>query len=262
MKLGCCLNMLGDSSEPIGRRYMNLLYLAVYDYMELPLAQIMELSEAGFEELLSQIQESGIPCECCNNFFPASIRLTGEEADPPKISEYVKGAMDRAVRLGAKIIVFGSSGAKNVPEGFDYHRALCQTADALRIIDAFALPAGIRIAIEPLNRRESNIICSLEEGALLMKEADRSSVRLLVDYYHFMMEKESLETLGALTEDIIHVHFAEPAGRSFPTAEQEAYREFFTVLKEKGYDGRVSIEAYGKEPEKELEKAVFIRKYL
>ena len=170
--------------------------------------------------------------------------------------------MDRAVRLGAKIIVFGSSGAKNVPEGFDYRRALCQTADALRIIDAFALPAGIRIAIEPLNRRESNIICSLEEGALLMKEADRSSIRLLVDYYHFMMEKENLETLGALTEDIIHVHFAEPAGRSFPTAEQEAYREFFTVLKEKGYDGRVSIEAYGKEPEKELEKAVFIRKYL
>ena len=34
------------------------------------------------------------------------------------------------------------------------------------------------------------------------------------------------------------------------------------ILKEKGYDGRVSIEAYGKEPEKELEKAVFIRKYL
>ena len=90
MKLGCCLNMLGDSSEPIGRRYMNLLYREGYDYMELPLAQIMELSEAGFEELLSQIQESGIPCECCNNFFPASVRLTGEEADPPKISEYVK----------------------------------------------------------------------------------------------------------------------------------------------------------------------------
>ena len=44
MKLGCCLNMLGDSSEPIGRRYMNLLYRAGYDYMELPLAQIMELS--------------------------------------------------------------------------------------------------------------------------------------------------------------------------------------------------------------------------
>lgn len=109
--------MLGDSSEPIGRRYMNLLYRAGYDYMELPLAQIMELSEAGFEELLSQIQESGIPCECCNNFFPASVRLTGEEADPPKISEYVKGAMDRAVRLGAKIIVFGSSGAKKCAGG-------------------------------------------------------------------------------------------------------------------------------------------------
>ena len=262
MKLGCCLNMLGDSSEPIGRRYINSLYRAGYDYMELPLAQIMELSEAGFTELLTQIQESGIPCECCNNFFPASVRLTGEEADPLKISEYVKRAMDRAVRLGAKIIVFGSSGAKNVPEGFDHNSALCQIADALRIIDGFALPAGIRIAIEPLNRRESNIICSLEEGKLLMEEADRTSVCLLVDYYHFIMEKESLKTLDKLAKDIIHVHFAEPAGRSFPTEEQEAYREFFSVLKEKGYGGRVSIEAYGKEPEMEIKKAVFIRQYL
>ena len=55
--------MLGDSSEPIGRRYMNLLYLAGYDYMELPLAQIMELSENSFSELAEEAEKTGLPCE-------------------------------------------------------------------------------------------------------------------------------------------------------------------------------------------------------
>lgn len=261
MKLGCCLNMLGDSREPVGRRYMDTLRRAGYDYMELPLAQIMALTETEFRKLLDEIHMSGIPCECCNNFFPASVRLTGEEADSLKISEYVKQAMDRAERMGAKIIVFGSSGAKNVPDGFACSRAFCQVADTLRLIDTLALPAGIRIAMEPLNRKESNMICSLEEGKLLLREADSASARLLVDYYHFFMEKESFKTLEKLASDIIHVHFADPAGRSFPAAPCEAYERFFAVLKNSGYDGRVSIEAYAKEPEKEIEKAVWIRQY-
>ena len=39
------------------------------------------------------------------------------------------------------------------------------------------------------------------------------------------------------------------------------YEDFFAVLKEGGYDGRVSIEAYSENKEKEISGAVFIRKY-
>ncbi len=51
MKLGCCLNMLGDEREPIGMKYMPALKKAGYDYMELPLAQIMDLSDADYDRL-------------------------------------------------------------------------------------------------------------------------------------------------------------------------------------------------------------------
>lgn len=63
------------------------------------------------------------------------------------------------------------------------------------MIDTYAASAGIHIAIEPLNRQESNMIQNLEEGKKLMTEAGGPSIRLLADYYHFMLEKESLETL-------------------------------------------------------------------
>ena len=149
-----------------------------------------------------------------------------------QVQEYVKRAIDRAVKLGSRVIVFGSSGAKNVPEGFPYDRAFGQIADALRMIDIYAASAGIHIAIEPLNRQESNIIQNLEEGKKLMTEAGGPSIRLLADYYHFMLEKEPLETLKKRIPDIVHVHFADPDGRSFPKESRKEYEDFFAVLKE------------------------------
>lgn len=262
MKLGCCLNMLGNSTEPIGRNYIETAQRAGYDYVELPLAQVMELDEAEFAGLKEQLDRAGIVCEACNNFFPASVRITGENADPEKIRDYVRRAVGRAAALGAKVIVFGSSGAKNVPEGFSREEAFCQIVETLRIADEYTAPAGIRIVIEPLCRLESNIILNLRDGEQLIRLAKASSVRLLVDYYHFSMEKESLATLQELMPYIEHVHFAEPEGRRFPAEPKESYGRFFSVLTNAGYAGRVSVEAYAEDAKKELAAAVFLREYL
>ncbi len=87
------------------------------------------------------------------------------------------------------------------------------------------------------------------------------SVRLLVDYYHFSMEKEEMETLRRWMPQIAHVHFAEPQGRRFPERKKEDYGDFFQTLRDGGYDGLVSVEAYAKEPEQALRQAVFLREY-
>lgn len=261
MKLGCCLNMLGNSRDPIGRDYIPAAQKAGFDYVELPLAQVMELDRQEFDSLLVQLKESGICCRACNNFFPASVRLTGEDVRPGEVRDYLQRAVERASRLGAGIIVFGSSGAKNVPEGFDCKRAWEQIADTLRWADDCTLAAGIRIVIEPLNRQESNIILNLAEGEELRRMVNVPSVRLLVDYYHFIMEKEEMETLRKGMPWIAHVHFAEPQGRRFPQQKKEDYGRFFQTLKDGGYDGLVSVEAYTKEPEQALRRAVFLREY-
>ena len=73
MKLGCCLNMLGNSEEPIGRAFIETAQEAGYEYVELPLAQVMELDRQEFDGLLAQLGESGICCRACNNFFPCHV---------------------------------------------------------------------------------------------------------------------------------------------------------------------------------------------
>lgn len=261
MKLGCCVNMLGNDHDPIGRNYIRKLKDAGYDYVELPLAQVMELSEEKFETFLSELGQCGLPCWCCNNFFPASVRLTGEKADPELAEEYIAHAVGRAVRLGAKRIVFGSSGAKNVPAGFSHERAFEQIKEILRTANRYVQPEEIMIVIEPLNCRESNIIQNLMDGDRLVQAAGCTNVRLLVDYYHFSMERESLEMLRRVMPKICHVHFAEPKGRSFPSGPAAEYEAFFEVLREGGYSGGVSVEAYSACPDREIPAAAFLRRY-
>lgn len=261
MKLGCCLNMLGTPENIIGSKYLSVIAKAGYDYAELPLAQIMELTDFEFNNLQKALVQQRLTCRCCNNFFPAFIRLTGEQTDPEKIKDYIKAAIKRASAIGAAYIVFGSSGAKNVPDGFEKNRAFDQITEVLKQAGYYADKAGITIVIEPLNRMESNIILNLEEGIQLLQKVNMPSVQLLVDYYHFQKEHETMETLHKAMPYIQHVHFAEPEGRLFPIKKKEEYAIFFDILKTYGYSGGISIEAYSSEPDREIETAVLIRDY-
>lgn len=77
MKLGCCTNMIGTAQDALGTQYIPMLPSCGYDYIELAVANVMQLSESGFEALLKTLQETKISCIRCNNFLPASVKITG-----------------------------------------------------------------------------------------------------------------------------------------------------------------------------------------
>ena len=254
MKIGCCVNMFSDKSDAVGRQYLPLVASCGYDYAELPLAQVMELTDAEFEKMLGELKDLQLCCEVCNNFFPAYVRLTGPDTDEKKIRDYLEKAVSRAERLGAKRIVFGSGGAKNVPEGFSKDTAFDQIVNVLQMAEEMTAPKGILIVIEPLNQKESNIILNLPDGKKLMEAVSRKGVVQLVDYYHYTLEKETTNILKQCAPNIYHVHVAHPEGRVFPKEIDQGMRIFLDTLKDAGYDERISIEAYAEDKEKDLQE--------
>jgi hypothetical protein len=148
--------MISPSTDPVGTDVVEKMAEIGFDYIELSLSDLAALPESAFGDLARRIDRSGIRCEACNNFFPRRIRLTGEQARLKTALEYAHQALDRAARLGAQIIVFGSSGAKNVPEGFSKETAWRQIVELLRQLGPEAAERGLTIVIEPINRRESN----------------------------------------------------------------------------------------------------------
>lgn len=254
MKIGCCVNMNARDSAGIGYAFLPVLKQLGYDYAELPLAQVCAIDAAQLRELTALLKGEDIPCESCNNFFPAQVRITGETADPHRVDEYAKRAADVMAQLGARVVVFGSSGAKNVPEGFSHERAYMQIVETLQRVSGILKPYDITVAIEPLNRLESNIINTAAEGLKLARDADCENIRLLIDYYHLMMEGESTDIIAEAEDIIRHVHFAVGTERRFPR-EGDDCTAVIRALKAAGYDSRISVEAYTTDFERDAAEA-------
>jgi sugar phosphate isomerase/epimerase len=258
MKFGICTNMCGKREDPAGLWIIEAAVTAGFDYVELPLAQITDLEQDEFARLLGKLSALGIPCLRNNNFFPVRMRLTGAQVEKAGVEDYVERALSRSRELGATKVVFGSGPARNIPPDFPLDEGREQLVELLRYISSAAEKFGISIVIEPLNRGESNIINSFEEGCALASAAARNNIKVLVDYYHLVKENEGLEHIGNGKSFLSHAHFAGDGNdRKYPAAEKkEEYARFMGALKSAGYDDTLSLEAYSDDPLSRMKPAL------
>jgi sugar phosphate isomerase/epimerase len=244
MRLGCCGSMVSPSTDPIGIETAEALAEIGFDYVELSLADLAALPEEEFLHLARRVEHSGIGCEVCNNFFPRAIRLTGADARLNVALDYAGLALDRAARLGVRIVVFGSSVAKNVPAGFSRNSAWSQIVELLMHLGPLAAQHDLTIAIEPINKLESNLVNLAAEGLRLMREVHHPKIQLLIDFYHLTMEQENPDIILEAGAAIRHLHFASIEGRRFPSEMTPACTRFFKLMRDVQYSGRCSIEAF------------------
>lgn len=254
MRIGCCTSW---------ERVDKLVEIG-YDYVELSLADLASLPEDEFETIVKRVEASGIRCETTNNFIPKTVRITGPDVNQEQVDEYIDKALSRAGRLGVKHVVFGSGGAKNIPEGFPREQGYEQLVWQTKRISDTARKYGVAITIEPLRKAECNIINTFAEGCELAKDVDRDNIRVLVDFYHFAQENEPVQNIINGGEYLSHVHFAREEGRVYPCSlsEDDRYEPFFNALRTVGYNQRISVEAGTDDFEKDAPVALsFFRDY-
>ena len=230
---------------------------AGFDYVETNASRVAALNDEDFETLAAQVAQLRIPVAASMSFIPGAIKLTGPEIDPAKQMAYVTAALGRLKRLGIKIVVFGSGGARRVPDGFSKDDAFAQLVDFCRRIAPVARENGITIVVEPLRKQETNIINTAREGLALVRAVDRPEIRLLVDYYHLAEESEDPAIIAEAGPLLAHTHIANPKGRVYPLSlDESAYAGFFANLCKIGYAGRISVEASTKDFAAEAPKSL------
>lgn len=119
--------------------------------------------------------------------------------------------------------------------GADVHR---QAAD-------LAAERGLQLSIEPLNRFECYFLNTVEDAAAYVRRVDRSNFGLLYDSFHANIEeKDPIGCIGASIREINHVHISEN-DRGTPGKGHIDWPATFQALKASGYDGWLTIEAFG-----------------
>jgi len=247
MVIGCCVNMLPKEQGDPGLSYAPAIKQAGFDYIELPIAQVITLSDSQFEEGRTILRELSLPVRATNNFFAPDVRLIGPGVDRGLVRARYTHALAWAARLGAKCAVFGSPWAKFRPDDVSESQAFDQLAAWCAEMGDEAAKQGLMLAIEPNNRTETNMINTFSQAVALAKAVSHPNVRCLQDYFHLGMEHDSVDSVLEYGEDwLIHTHFARIEKRGFPRSmsEDPGYAPFFSALRAVGYDGGVSMEGF------------------
>lgn len=212
-------------------------------------------SEEKFAEKFARFKEADFSIYACNSFLPSSLKSVGPDPRHDEILTYAETAFGRANRVGIKIIVFGSSGSRRIPEGFDRDEAKQQFVQLLKRMGPVAQRFDIIVCVEPLNRGECNFINSLSEGAEIVSLVNHPNIRLLADFYHMAREGEGPEEVIKAGQYLRHCHIAENKGRTPPGKAKDDFTGYLQALKRINYKGRISVECRWKEFDEELRMA-------
>lgn len=215
------------------------------DFAEVSLSGIHEMSDEELDTLVEECNELGIKIEATNGFFPSHIGLVWPGFNAKTIAEYTNKALARAAKLGVKVCVLGSGRNRMYGEDYNHEDALNDFKKVLSITGDIAKKYGIIVAIEPLSYVETNIINTVKEAYDVMRSVNHDNVKVMADFYHMRNNGEEFDILREIRDNLVHVHLScYTSRRKFPVAANEdRYKEFFDILREINYEGRISIEA-------------------
>ena len=221
-----------------------ILAAAGYSFIEENVRSFLVPAETDtvFEQNLLLLKESKLPVEACNSFLPGNLKCVGPAPLHEEILKFGESAFRRARIAGVKTVVFGSGGARAIPDGFPREEAKKQFISICKQLSPFAQKYNVTISLEPLNTEECNFINSLAEGAEIVKAINHENFRLLADIYHMLKENESPSNILKYGHLLYHTHIAEKTGRTAPGVNNEDFTPYFKALKKVRYTGRMAIE--------------------
>lgn len=214
------------------------------DFLEEHIQNLLKPTEpdAAFEENRKRAAASPVPVRAANCFLPGTLKCVGPQVDLAALERYAATAFARAKQAGIEIMVFGSGGARKIPDGFAKAQAEEQFVALLKRLGPLAAPHNVTIVVEPLNKGECNFINSLADGAALVRATGHPNVWLLADIFHMLRDGEKPEEIAKYGALLRHVHLAENEKRAAPGVKGDDFRPFFEALKKVGYDRRMAVE--------------------
>ncbi|MFY7835705.1 MAG: sugar phosphate isomerase/epimerase family protein [Novosphingobium sp.] len=175
--------------------------------------------------------------------------ISDDPAARARAIDYLDRVIECSVALGSQVLVGPWYQPLGVFSGEGpTERELANCAQVHGAIAGKARAANLACALEPLNRFECYLLNTCEQTSAYLDRLDEPGFGILYDTFHANIEEKN--PVGALRTALArghvnHVHISEN-DRGTPGRGHARIAETISVLKEVGYDGWLTIEAFGK----------------
>lgn len=207
---------------------------------------IFQTDSTTFAELGRQLDGMGLD-RTAVTAFSAEHNLIAPEAKVRAAGlAQLKRTIDCCQALDAKILAGPLQAALGVFSGAGpTEQEWAWAVEGLRAAAEYAEQAGVVLALEFLNRFEIYLLNCASDAHRMVRDVDHPNLRMMYDTFHSNIEEKSVEdAITGCADAIVHVHISEN-DRSTPGQGLVRWDETFAALKQVGYDGRLTIEAFG-----------------
>jgi sugar phosphate isomerase/epimerase len=223
--------------------YDSLLTASGYHYLVESVGKLFSpvtVTDEQFEKNLSRFHQLKLQIYALNIFMPGDLKLVGPNVDEAAILRYCEKVFQRCKSANVHLIVWGSGGARRIPDGFNPAKAKEQFISIACKVAPLARKYKVRLALENLNRTETNFINTAAEALDMVRAVNHPNFKLCADFYHMLREDEGPAVLEKAGQDLIHCDIAEKNNRNAP--QQEDFTSYLQVLKKIRYRGKIIIE--------------------
>jgi D-psicose/D-tagatose/L-ribulose 3-epimerase len=198
-------------------------------------------------DVRQRLKDVGISAGVCS-FLSAERDISSvDAASRARGVEFMKAMIATTAALGGEILsgpLYAELFRKRYLPKDERAREWERAVGSLREIARSAQTQGVTVALEPLNRFETDFMNQSEQGVRLAEDVGANAVGILLDTFHMGIEEKSQsEAIRRAGKHLKHFHACEN-DRGSPGSGQVNWDSVRDALKSINYDGVVAIEGF------------------
>jgi D-psicose/D-tagatose/L-ribulose 3-epimerase len=199
------------------------------------------------KSILGRLEKNGLETTICGAFGPDRDASSEDSSIRDQAITYIKKCVDIAQQLNSQVVagpMYSAVGKTRLLAPAEKEQQWQWAVESLRKAGDYAGERNVKLALEPLNRFETDFINTAEQGLELLDRIGNSNVGLLLDTFHMNVEeKDSADAIRKAGPHIFHFHTCEN-DRGTPGTGQVHWNAVKKALSDARYEGPVVIEAF------------------
>jgi D-psicose/D-tagatose/L-ribulose 3-epimerase len=226
---------------------------------------ILELSVENPElidvkQIRTELEKNQLMPIVCGAFGPDRNLCSSNPLFVENARTYIRWLIDAAYELGSPVVcgpMYSAVGKDHIEDDTARKAEWDRAVSGIRELAQYASSKDVKLALETLNRFETDMLNIVSQGLEFIKQTGMDNVGLHLDTFHMHLEeKNSGDAIRLANQKIYHFHACEN-DRGVPGTGQVHWHEVAKALKDVGYDGPVVIESFTSQV-KEIARAVCI----
>ena len=222
-----------------------------FDGVEIALARKGDLD---YVRTLEQLKNNGLECSGICGMFSPDRDIRGPDKENIKNGiEYIRDGIDAAAAMDCDIFtgpIYSAVGRANLESPEDRKKQWQTEIESLKQVCQYAEEKSVYLALEPLNRFETDFINIADDAIKLVRDVGSDYLKIHLDSFHMNIEEK--DSAGAIrgAGDLLYNFHANENDRGAPGTGQVRWEEIVDALNEIQYNRYLVIETFT--PDNEL----------